>query len=135
MEHRDHLKNQIDQLGKALAKVLSDLLNLKNSGQSEINRKTTLDNLKDELGFDIAERIHIPTNEFFDTLKKNKNLTPQHFDLLAEILFLMAENRQENSKDLYKKCLMIYTYLEETEDTYSFDRQRKIENVKNKLLN
>lgn len=98
MEHRDHLKNQIDQLGKALTKVLSDLLNLKNSGQSEINRKTTLDNLKDESGFDIAELIHIPTNEFLDTLKKNKNLTPQHFDLNGQIGIEFAKERNNPNR-------------------------------------
>jgi hypothetical protein len=48
MEQRDYLKKQIDQLGKVLARIFSDLLRLKNSGQINAGLEITNQTLKNE---------------------------------------------------------------------------------------
>ena len=130
MEQQDYLKRQIDQLGKVLAKIFSDLLGVKNSGQISIGLEITNQTLKSELNFDIQDLIDIPTDDFINSLKE-QNLTDDNLDKLAEILLLIADNRQADNKTLYEKCLTIYKYLEKTKNIYSLDRQWKIERIKN----
>lgn len=133
MEQQDYLKKQIDQLGQVLAKILSDLLGLKNKGQINNGIELTNQTLKTEIDFDIQELLDIPTDDFVNTLKKQKNLTNDNLAKLAEILLLIADNGQTDNKKLYEKCLTIYEYLEKAENIYSLDRQWKIERIKNVL--
>lgn len=133
MEQQDYLKKQIDQLGQVLAKIFSDLLGLKNNGQINAGLKITNQTLKNELDFDIQDLLDIPTDKFIDTLTKQKNLTNDNLDKLAEILLLIADNRQDDNKKLYEKCLTIYEYLEKVENIYTLDRQRKMNRIKNEL--
>lgn len=133
MEQQDYLKKQIDQLGQVLAKILSDLLGLKNKGQINNGIELTNQTLKTEIDFDIQELLDIPTDDFVNTLKKQKNLTNDNLAKLVEILLLIADNGQTDNKKLYEKCLTIYEYLEKAENIYSLDRQWKIERIKNVL--
>lgn len=59
MEQRDYLKKQIDQLGQVLAKIFSDLLGLKNSGQINAGLEITSQALKNELDIDIQALLDI----------------------------------------------------------------------------
>lgn len=133
MEQQDYLKKQIDQLGQALAKIFSDLLGLKNNGQINAGLEITNQTLKNELDFDIQDLLDIPTDKFIDTLTTQKNLTNDNLDKLAEILLLIADNRQDDNKKLYEKCLTIYEYLERVENIYTLDRQWKMNRIKNEL--
>lgn len=133
MEQQDYLKKQIDQLGQALAKIFSDLLRLKNNGQINAGLEITNQTLKTELDFDIQNLLDIPTDKFIDTLTTQKNLTNDNLDKLAEILLLIADNRQDDNKKLYEKCLTIYEYLERVENIYTLDRQWKMNRIKNEL--
>lgn len=133
MEQRDYLKKQIDQLGQVLAKIFSDLLGLKNSGQINAGLEITSQALKNELNIDIQALLNIPTDNFIDTLTTQKNLTNDNLDKLAEILLLIADNRQDDNKKLYEKCLTIYEYLEKVENIYTLDRQWKMKRIKNEL--
>lgn len=133
MEQRDYLKKQIDQFGQVLAKIFSDLLGLKNSGQINTGIEITSQALKNELDIDIQALLDIPTDNFIDTLTSQKNLTNDNLDKLAEILLLIADNRQGDNIRLYEKCLTIYEYLESVENIYSLDRQWKMKRIKNEL--
>jgi hypothetical protein len=133
MEQQDYLKKQIDQLGKVLSKILSDFLGLKNNGQINAALDITNRTLKNELNFDIQDLLDIPTDNFIDTLTTQRNLTTDNLDKLAEILFLIADNRQDNNKKIYEKCMKIYEYLEKTENIYSLDKQWKMKHIKSKL--
>lgn len=133
MEQQDYLKKQIDQLGQVLAKLFSDLLGLKNSGQINAGLDITNQTLENELDFDIQDLLEIPTDKFIDTLTTQKNLTNDNLEKLAEIFLLIADNRQDDNKKLYEKCLTIYEYLEKVENIYTLDRQWKMKRIKNEL--
>ncbi|HLU87542.1 MAG TPA: hypothetical protein VKZ44_07275 [Taishania sp.] len=133
MERQDYLKKQIDLLGKILGKILSDLLGLKNSGNINQGLEITNQTLKAELDFDIQDLLDIPTDQWIETLIKQKNISNNNLEKLAEILLLIADNQRDNNKNLYEKCLTIYQYLETTETVYTLDRQWKITHIKNEL--
>ncbi len=131
MEQRDYLKKQIDQLGQVLAKILSDLIGLKNRGELNTGIEMTNQTLKNELDFDLQDIVDIPTDKFIDTIKGQKDLTNENIEKLAEILFVIADNQVDGNKNLYQKCLAIYAYLENVENSYSLDRNWKIKRIKN----
>jgi hypothetical protein len=85
------------------------------------------------LDLDIQILLDIPTDDFVNTLRTQRNLTNDNLDKLAEILLIIADNRQPNNKQPYEKCLTIYEYLKKAENFYSLDRQWKIERIKTLL--
>lgn len=71
-------------------------------------------------------------------LTKNKNLISGKLNLLADLLFETAElyeksEKQNIAKNLYQKVLIIYNYVNETEKTFSENRQEKIRTIKFKI--
>lgn len=134
MEQHDYLQRLIEQLGRVLGKISSYLLVLKSKGQIESGIETTNQALKGELDLDIQELTNIPTDNFIETLKAKKSINNENLNKLADILLIIAENRQDkDNKTLYEKCLTIYEYLENVENFYSIIRQEKITRIKNKL--
>lgn len=133
MEQQDYLKKQTEQLGRVLGKVISELLGLKNQGQINDAVEITNQAIKGELDFDIQELTDIPSDKLIDILTRQKNVTNDNLEKLAEILLIIADNRPEDNKNLYEKCLTIYEHLERAESTYSLGRQWKIQRIKNVL--
>lgn len=134
MEQRDYLKKQIDQFGKVLGKIYSDLLGLKNDGQIFAVFERTNQALKNELDFDIQDILNTPTDRLLDTLIEQKKISNDNLDKLAEIFLLIADNRPGDNKGLYEKSLAIYDYLQSFEITFILDRQLKITKIKNHLI-
>jgi len=136
MEQRDYLQREIEQLGRVLGKLLSDLLGLKSDGKVSDSIETTDQVLKDELNLTIEDLTAIPTDKFISMLQSDQNFSNRNLEQLAGILLLLAGNRSDGDdvrKMLYEKCLTIYEHLEKTESTYSLDRNLKMEIIKNEL--
>jgi hypothetical protein len=140
MEKRDYLMDQIEQLGKALALILSKWLGLKSQGKVTEAIEMTNQSLKDELGMDIAELSAIPAEDFVMTMKVGKKFNYTNLERLADILSGIADALEgnktgnEQSLNLYAKCLSIYNYLNEYDLTFSFERQAKIERISSLLI-
>jgi hypothetical protein len=138
MERRDYLQKQIDELGKVLGKILSNLLGLKNQGEMNEGIEITNQALKTELELDIESLLAIPTDEFVKMLQSKKEFSNESLDKLADIFLLMADHHIDNqeiekAKTIYEKCLAMYEFLEKTESIYSFERHFKIGRIKNIL--
>jgi len=125
---------QFDQVGQVLGKILSDLLGLKSQGKVNDGIEIVNQVLKENLDLDIQKLLNIQLDDFINTLKTEKGFNNESLDKLADILTIIAENRQNKDKKmLYERCLIIYEYLEKTENVYSVDRKWKIEQIKNML--
>ena len=129
MEQRDYLMKHVEQLGMVLGKILSKLLNIKDNGIEVIN--VVNEGFTKELGLDISQLNDIDDDKWLDALKTEKQFDSESLERLADILLFVAENVDLEEKDrLYKKCRMIYEYLDESEKTYSFDRYLKIQRLR-----
>jgi len=129
MEQRDYLMRHVEQLGVILGKILSKLLNIKDNGIEVVD--TVNQCFKEELGLDISQLNDIDDDKWLDTLKTEKQFDSESLERLADILLFVAENVDLEEKDrLYKKCSLIYEYLDESEKIYSFDRYLKMERLK-----
>jgi hypothetical protein len=128
---QDYIRRQIDQLGRVLGKVLADLLGLKGQGKLTDGVEITDQILKTELDLDLQKLINIPNDNFINVLKEDKGFNNGHLDTLAQVLYLLADTKDDsNRRAVYEKCLLIYEYLETEEHVYSFERQSRIERIK-----
>ena len=137
MEQEDFLKRQIDQLGRALGRILAGLMGLKARYQSSQGIEAADQALKTELGLNLDDLALIPAESFLTAMIDTKKFSDNNFEQLAEIMFLVAEELNVKGADalkmekLYERALLIFEILDKTSTTYSFDRHRKIEKIKN----
>lgn len=135
MEQRDFLQKQIDQLGRALGKVMADLLKLESKGDLSQGTEVADQKLKEELDLDIEAIVNLPDEEFLSALQQRKNISNEALEKLAGILLFIADglNSGESNKGrvlkLYQKSLIIYNKLEKEESTYSLDRHYRIKRI------
>jgi hypothetical protein len=139
LQQEDYIKRQIDQLGRVLGKILADLIGLKAKGQVSEGIEAASEALKGELDLDIDDLASIPPEKFLLILKEEKKLSDINFEKLADILFLLAEkpdlfnSDKDRRSKLYERSLIMYEYLDKTSSTYSFERNAKIEKIRNWL--
>ncbi|MEI6884555.1 MAG: hypothetical protein WCO02_08710 [Bacteroidota bacterium] len=138
MEQEDFLKRQIDQLGRALGRILAGLMGLKVRLQSSPGIEAADHALKTELGLNLDDLCLIPAESFLTAMIDTKKFSDNNFEQLAEIMFLVAEDLNIKgagalkAEKLYERALLIFEILDKTSTTYSFDRHRKIEKIKNR---
>jgi len=133
------MKRQIDQLGRVLGKILSNLIGIRAQGQLSKAIEAADQALETEIGLNIDSLILIPTNSFLAKLLDIRKFKDSNFEQLAEIMFIIAEEfnitntEAGKMKKLYERSLVIYEILDKTSSTYSFDRHSKIEKIRKVL--
>ena len=131
---QDYLKRQIDQLGKVLGKILAEILRLKKQGNVSDVVLVSHQMFKSELDLDIDEILNIPYSDFAERLVAEYDFNNNALSKLADILLSLAERNADKREAIHSKCIQIYEYLDKTERTFSFDRQAKIEQIRENLL-
>jgi len=139
MEKEDYLKKQIDQLGRILGKVLFNSLGIQTFGEmSGPSEQADIDEIESELNLDYP-LLALTEEEFLDRLKSDRRWTSQNIDLLAEFLMNAGLNRNYfspkglNKKDLLRKALLAFEFVNESTATFSVKRQNCIDKIKNAL--
>lgn len=136
MIRQDYFKRQIDQLGKVLAKALSDLLGLRSQGNSHQGIEITDLALKSELGLGIEDLIAINDPDLVETLQNKFGFHSEHLESLANILLEVGENSANVSiqqSKLFQKSLLLFEFVEKKDTTFSLVRRRKIDRIKSYL--
>ena len=136
MEQRDLLKDQIEQLGKVLAKILSDFLGLKSNGNVTQGIEISNESLQSELDIDIEKIIALNKTELEEYVR-NRKLTESHLELLSEYLkeIGIAKTKIDKS-DAYlclQKAIELLDIADKISKTMSFDRISKKSEIKNVL--
>lgn len=131
MEKRDVLKDQIEQLARALAKILSDFIGRKESGQGTQGIKIGNEQLQSELEIEIAQLLALSKAELKDYLEK-RNLKANHLELLSEYMKEIGIEEMKTDKAKAKlyllKAIELIEIADESTKTMTFDRMNlKIE--------
>lgn len=128
MEQRDLIKDQIEQLGKVLAKILSDFLSLKSSGQFLNGIEVSNEQLKDKLDIDLSRLLKLKKTD----LKKyvlDRKLNAGHVEVLSKYLEEIGlnkiiKNKIEGSHYL-KQTVILLELSDEISSTMSFERMNR----------
>ncbi len=135
MIQRDFIKRQLEELGRAIAKVITDILKLKEEGKVNEGIVMAQATLKSSFDMDIEQVQSISVDNFIEKLINEKKIIPAQLTYVGDILYETAElfeqkKDTEKAKDLYTKTLLIFNYINQTEKTYSLERNTKMEIIK-----
>ncbi len=136
MLQRDLIKEQIEQLGKAIGKILADFLELKSIGKVAKGIETSNQQLQSQLDINIETVTSLTKPELKDYLQHRK-LTANHIEMLSEYLKEIGieemKTNKEKAKISLEKAILLLDVADETTRTMSFDRRGKKANIENLL--
>lgn len=127
MYRKDYLDKQMEQLGRVLAKLLSDLIGQKTPGESAALAHEILTN---ELTFGLTDLLAIPDHELVKTLLETQKFDAANLEKLADVLMQIAPTENTDGRlNLYRKSLLLLQYVNVSEKIYSVERNAKIDRI------
>ena len=136
MQQRDILKDQIEQLGQALGKLISKFLKLDSSGDITSHIEFTNQQLKSELDIDLDQLVGFNQNELKGFIEE-KNFTAEHLEMISEYLAKIgthkANSKKDNANAYLTKAIDLLESANDISQMISFDRIKRIKEIKNML--
>ncbi len=131
MEQRDLLKDQIEQLGQVLAKLLAGFLGLKEEGKAAQGIEVTNEQLKGKLDIDIPLMVRLDKAEL-KTYLQDRQLRGEHIEILSNYFMKMGlstvNTTPPQSRVWLQKAIDLLDVADEISGTLSFERiQRRAE--------
>jgi hypothetical protein len=127
MERRDILKDQIEQMGRLLGKMLSTFLGLKARGKLDEALEVSQQQIKEEAGIDVATLVQMDEPELTSYLRK-QNFAESHLETFAEYFTAIGESKVDQGLPdgiLYlRKALVVLEYADLSSRTASLVRLR-----------
>jgi len=136
MYKEDYLLKQINQFGEALSRLISKILGLKASINTEETFIHINEIINKELGLNI-EILNIENSEnFIGKLQNIEGFNIDNIEKTADLLFVLSQkiDNIEIKLKYLNLSLDIYNYINLNSDTFSFERSLKIDNIKNSPL-
>jgi hypothetical protein len=128
MFRKGYLDQQIEELGRVMAKLLTDMTGQK-SGESAdaINEM-----LQNELNLNIEDLTSMPDEAIIETLTAHPKFDTNNLERLGDIFATLAQSDTSN-KPLFQKSLVLYRHVDVSGKIFSVERNAKIDRIK-KLL-
>jgi len=136
MQQKDYLLREIEKIGLLLKMIFNKI-----AGKEE-NYALKVENLFEEekelllheTGFNIDVFLLIEESGIEQYISKFDGIRGSNIELLADILKAMGEKTDSaKTKEYLKRALRLYELCNSIDKTFSFDRERKISEIKNAL--
>ena len=133
MEQKDYLLREIEKIGAVMRAILNRFTG--NTENLAITVEKRFEQTKEQLfvdtGLDLDEFLKLDMAETKEFIRHFKGINIANLELLAEILFHSGiENKSVTDKLVLSKALILYELCNETDKTFSADRENKIEIIK-----
>ena len=128
MKQDDYLLNQIDLLGKVLAKIIEQLLKRKTNNEIFEVSEVTIQISEKEAPITIVELLELSNDKLIEFLIRHQ-FQLNHFEKIGELFHLLS-NEPTQRLNCLNKSLTLYNYVHTHSTTYSTElvnRIRKIE--------
>jgi hypothetical protein len=138
MEQKDYLLREIEKIGILLRMIFNKITQKKEEREvlsSEQQFAEAWRMLLPESGFDLEKLLVLEQKETADYIAGFKGLSTANIEVLGDILNEIGMNAgPETSKKYFEKALMLYELCNSAGKTFSFEREGKISQVKNRFL-
>ena len=136
MEQKDYLLREIEKIGLLLRMIFSKIAvkeeNLATTVESQFEEAKGL--LLQETGIDIDLLLSLDERETDDYLSRFNGLNSANIEALADILSVTGmKAKPEMTTVFLEKALNLYELCISTDKTFSFNRERKISEIRNRL--
>lgn len=137
-EKRDYLMQQIEQMGQVLAQMLAYLLGLKGTGSASLSLDEIRQQYEDNLNLPLDLILETPDENIIQLLTEKVKYMDRHLEKMADVLSETGNQYEESgdheiASELWKKALIIYTHLQDTDNTFSIERMQKISRLQDSL--
>jgi hypothetical protein len=136
MEQKDYLLREVEKIGLVLRAILNGLFGAKENLAIIINSyfDKTNEELFNELGFDLKYFLILDESANKDYIARFSGINPKNLEMLADIIYQFGINELSDKKNTYwTKALQLYELCSKFDKTFSFDRENKIDKIKNGL--
>ena len=128
---------QIEQMGQVLAQMLAYLLGLKGTGSASLTLDEIRQNYDDRLNLPLDLVLDTPAEKIIQLLTEKVKYMDRHLEKMADVLSETGDLYDETgdhdiASDLWKKALIIYTHLQDTDKAFSMERMQKISRLQDK---
>ena len=129
---------QIEQMGQVLAQMLAYLLGLKGTGTASLSLDEIRQNYNDNLNLPLDLILETPDEKIIQLLTEKVKFMDRHLEKMADVLSETGDLYEEAgdhdiASDLWKKALIIYSHLQDTDNAFSMERMQKISLLKEKV--
>lgn len=128
MERRDLIKDQIEQLGRVLGKILGNFLKMKSAGKVSQGVEIANQQLESELDVSLEQLLSRSKSELKAYLL-SKSMTAEHLETLSDLLREIGESKiasyPNEARGTLTKSLELLDIADEITETASFIRMDK----------
>jgi hypothetical protein len=136
MQQRDIIQDQIEEMGRVLAKVFSEFLDLKIKGNIKEAIKVTNETLQQEVDLNI-NKIETLNKEELIQFIIDKKLNTESIELLVDYLFSIGDQFEKSdakkSITYFNQSLHLLEFLDQNSTTFYMERNDKKELLKSKI--
>jgi hypothetical protein len=134
MYQKDYILRMVEMLSDLIALILGLIKKGDIRQASERLERVYYDLLKQDAAFFRT----IPEDRLTVTLLEQHNYTNGHLEVLAELFnaeaeLEMAEGNNQGSLEYSRKSLLLFEYIDKEYKTFSFERDRKINSIKDRI--
>ncbi|RLD61637.1 MAG: hypothetical protein DRJ01_07550 [Bacteroidetes bacterium] len=133
MEQKDYILREVEKIGVMLQYLLGKMMPAKSVEEKKDISEEINNELFENIGYDIRSLLKIQKKEFNEIFKYNKGFNLENIELLAELLYKISQKKLNNSKEILQKSLELYEFVNKAGKTFSFDREKQIDKIKNEL--
>jgi hypothetical protein len=135
MQQRDIIKEEIEQLGLAIGKLIANFIGLKTIGSISEAIQITNTKLRSDLDLDIARLARLEANELEEYIDSN-NLTDIHLDQLASYIFEIGMHEKAvdgNGEKWFEASMRLLEVVGRKSDTITLARIDLIGKIEKEL--
>lgn len=124
MEHKDLIKEQIEQIGRVLGRLLADFFSMKTEGDLDLAIEETNAQLKSELDLDIDQLIHFSSEDLAKYILERK-FRDTDIEKLANYFYEIGQFRKSNaqpSAPYFKTAQALLAINDSFSKTITFER-------------
>ena len=132
MEQRDIIKDQIEQVGKTLGKLIAKFLDLKTMGEVNDAIQVTNRELKEEIKIDVKTLLSLDKKDLKISLKQ-KHFGEKSLEDLSDYFRTIGEskiNHPSEAKVYFEKAIELLELADEVSAMFSLNRMYKRKKLK-----
>jgi len=134
MIQRDLIQQQIEQLGRALGKIITGFLGLKSQGKVALGFEIANEQFNKELDIDIDKLLGMD-KALLSNYMKDKHFTSSHLEEIAEYVEVLGEHQSDNAAktNAFGTALNLMELANEQSAVFDMNRQFKLKMIQQKI--
>lgn len=132
MEQKDYILREIEKIGVIVRAVLGRITGEEHKEAVTVGQEfeQTTEWILQETNINLNKILTLEKQPLRDYISSFKGINVANLELLAEIYYQTGIRTPAGKKEkLLQKALELYTLCAETDRTYSFDRERKMNEI------